>query len=97
MSKPKTLVERIAQMNKGRARNRGHFARRARHFTPKDWCWFVAGDETKAYYSKTGKFIKVDSDEFLAWEGAHGRVTRINSMKELKKVLKQHSVTVRAW
>lgn len=54
-------------------------------YDPKDWYWIVAGDETRAWSSAARGYVDIalaDPD----------RVTRIDSMENLKQVLRASNV-----
>lgn len=52
-------------------------------FTPRDWHWIVAGDETRAWSSASSGWV-------TSWPPT--RVTRIASLDDLSQVLAQHGL-----
>lgn len=56
-------------------------------YNPLDWYWFVAGDETKAFSSKSGDYVQANDATFVAWKLADNTPTRIASADELAEVL----------
>ena len=61
-------------------------------YNPLDWYWFVGGDETKAFSSKSGDYVQVNDATFVAWKLAGNAPTRIASADELAEVLGNASV-----
>ncbi|MBY0562138.1 hypothetical protein [Hyphomicrobium sp.] len=55
-------------------------------FTPKNWFWIVAGDESKAWSSAAGAYVS---------EFSSGRVTRIANEVELFDVLSRLKLTAK--
>lgn len=53
-------------------------------FNPGDWYWFISGDQTQAFSSKTNAFVPVDDPTFAAWPGV---ATSIDTLDNLKAVL----------
>ncbi|CAA2141812.1 hypothetical protein [Hyphomicrobium sp. ghe19] len=56
-------------------------------YSPKDWFWIVAGDESKAWSSAVGAYVSEYSSD---------RVTRIANEVELFDVLSRLKLTARA-
>lgn len=56
-------------------------------FTPKNWFWIVAGDESRAWSSAVGAYVS---------EYSAGRTTRIANEVELYDVLSRLKLTARA-
>ena len=56
-------------------------------YNPKDWYWFVAGDNSSVYSSKTGNFVSLTEPAYLAWSALGGVPTNIVSAAELGEVL----------
>lgn len=56
-------------------------------FTPKNWFWIVAGDESRAWSSAVGDYVS---------EYSTGRTTRIANEVELFDVLSRLKLTARA-
>jgi hypothetical protein len=56
-------------------------------YTPRNWYWYVGGDQTQAYSSASGTFVPNNDGTFRAWRLAGNSPTLINSVPELGKVL----------
>lgn len=52
-----------------------------------NWYWIVGGDLTKVYSSKTGDYVLVSDATYVAWLGAGGIATLIDSEVSLGQVL----------
>lgn len=61
-------------------------------YNPKDWYWFVAGDETKVFSSKRGDFFPVSDAAYQAWLASRGVTSRIASAAELGEVLAPYNI-----
>jgi len=61
-------------------------------YTPTDWYWIVAGDETKVFSSAIGEYVQPDNAAYVAWLGRGGVPTRIASEDELGEVLANETV-----
>jgi len=61
-------------------------------YNPKDWYWFVAGDETKAFSSKRGDFVLISDPTYSAWIDGGGVASRIASAAELGEVLAPYNI-----
>lgn len=60
---------------------------------PTDWYWVVADDESRAYSSASGDYVRADDSAFQAWlSRGDAMPTRIASEAELGEVLAQHSL-----
>jgi len=57
------------------------------NYTPHDWYWIVAGDETKAWSSLEAKYVETYPS---------GQVTRIASEEELREVLANVGIPTKA-
>ncbi len=56
-------------------------------YDPKDWYWFVAGDLSKVFSSKTGDYVVVSNPTFVAWASDGTTPTSILNEAELGEVL----------
>jgi hypothetical protein len=61
-------------------------------YNPRDWYWFVGGDETQAFSSATAAFVAAADATFVAWLAAGGVPTRIDTLANLREVLAQAGV-----
>lgn len=61
-------------------------------FTPTDWYWIVAGDETKVFSSARGSMVPASNATYQAWLADGTLPTRIASKAELGDVLAPYSV-----
>lgn len=61
-------------------------------YTPANWYWFVAGDETKVYSSAAGRFVQLSNKAYEDWLASGGRPSRIISLDELAEVLSNANV-----
>lgn len=61
-------------------------------YNPKDWYWFVAGNETQVYSSKRGDFFPVSYAAYQAWLASGGVTSRIASAAELGEVLAPYNI-----
>lgn len=61
-------------------------------YIPKDWYWFVAGNETKVYSSKRGDFFPVSDPGYQAWLTSGGVTSRIANAAELGEVLAPYNL-----
>lgn len=58
-------------------------------YDPRNWYWFVDGDETKVFSSAVGDYVQLDDATYQAWLSSGGKPTRIASEIELWNVLAQ--------
>jgi hypothetical protein len=61
-------------------------------YDPRNWYWYVGGDETRAFSSAAGDYLPVTSSAFQSWKATGGLPTRIASEQELGEVLAPHAV-----
>lgn len=61
-------------------------------YNPRNWYWYVAGDETRAFSSAIGDYVPASDPTFQSWQAAGGTATRIVSEVELGEVLAPHAV-----
>lgn len=61
-------------------------------YNPRDWYWFVAGDNTQVYSSKSGNFVPINDAGYLAFIGAGGLASRIANVAELGEVLAPYNL-----
>lgn len=61
-------------------------------YTPSNWYWIVAGDETKVFSSAAGDYVPLDSPAYVAWLATESAPTRIANAAELGEVLAPHQV-----
>lgn len=61
-------------------------------YTPSDWYWYVAGDQTKAFSSKSGDYVQSNDVTFQSWLSAGGLPTNIDTEDNLAEVLANASV-----
>lgn len=54
---------------------------------PTDWCWIVAGDETRVFSSKIASYLPADDPAYVSWGAAGDQPTRIINEAELADVL----------
>jgi hypothetical protein len=52
-------------------------------FTPANWYWFVAGDQTRAFSSASGDYVPAADPTFQAWLAAGNNPTNIDSETSL--------------
>ncbi|RYY67703.1 MAG: hypothetical protein EOO12_00155 [Chitinophagaceae bacterium] len=64
----------------------------AKPYSPHDWYWFVAGDETRVYSSANGEYLAVADPTFTQWASDGTAPTRISSETELGEVLAAYSL-----
>ena len=62
-------------------------------FSPTNWYWIVAGDESRVWSSKASAYVPADDATYQAWREAGGIPTRIGSEQELADVLKPYGVS----
>lgn len=58
-----------------------------KNYTPTDWYWIVAGDETQLFSSAIGDYVQADDATYQAWAADGTLPTRIASEIELGAVL----------
>lgn len=56
-------------------------------YTPTNWYWIVAGDQTKAFSSAVGDYVPANDATFVAWKAAGNSPTNIESAASLGQVL----------
>lgn len=56
-------------------------------YDPSDWYWYVAGDQTKAFSSKSGDYVPLSDETFQAWLTSGGVPTNIDTESNLGAVL----------
>jgi len=56
-------------------------------FNSRDWYWFVGGDTTQAYSTKTVGFVPANDPGLVAWQNAGGTPTQIDTRVGLGAVL----------
>lgn len=56
-------------------------------YNPKDWYWFVGGDQTKAYSSSAGAYVPIADATFQAWQADGTLPTNIDTEANLGGVL----------
>jgi len=56
-------------------------------YNVKDWYWFVAGDRTKVFSSKEGKFVALDNENYQAFLACGYSTSTTNSVEDLCGVL----------
>lgn len=61
-------------------------------YSPRDWYWIVADDETQVFSSRVGDFVPISNADYVAWRTDGSRPTRIASVAELGDVLGQARV-----
>lgn len=61
-------------------------------YSPDNWYWIVAGDETRVYSSKIGDYVLVSDATYQASISAGGVPTRIASEDELAEVLAPYQI-----
>lgn len=61
-------------------------------YDPKNWYWYVAGDETRAFSSASGDYVPAGDATFQAWLKDGGLPTRILNEAELGEVLAPYSL-----
>ena len=61
-------------------------------YTPYDWYWIVAGDESRVWSSKASAYVSVSDATFQAWLDRGGIPTRIASEEELSGVLRPYGL-----
>lgn len=61
-------------------------------YTPSNWYWYVAGDQSQAYSSVIGDFVQASDPTFQAWIAAGNTPTKIASNAELGAVLAPYSL-----
>lgn len=61
-------------------------------YTPSNWYWIVAGDESRVYSSKAGDYVALSDAGYVAWIAAGGQPSRIKNADELAEVLADSSV-----
>lgn len=61
-------------------------------YDPKNWYWYVAGDETRAYSSASGDYVPASDATFQAWRADGSIPTRILNEAELGEVLAPYSL-----
>jgi hypothetical protein len=62
------------------------------NYNPKGWYWIVAGDETQVYASAQAELVPITDPTYQAWLTAGGEPTRIDSIGNLKEVLRAANV-----
>ena len=58
-----------------------------KNFDPKNWYWYVGGDQTKAYSSAAGNYVQADDATFVAWLSDGTLPTVIDTEANLGAVL----------
>lgn len=58
-----------------------------KEYTPQNWYWIVAGDETRAFSSASGGYVPSDNAVFVAWKSDGTLPTRIDTEANLGEVL----------
>jgi hypothetical protein len=61
-------------------------------YNPIDWYWFVNGDETRVFSSKSGSFVQPSDAAYAAWLAQGNAPTRIASKAELGEVLAPYQI-----
>lgn len=61
-------------------------------YSPDNWYWIVAGDETRVWSSAASAYVPADDVTYQAWREAGGIPTRIASEPELAGVLKPYGL-----
>lgn len=61
-------------------------------YTPHNWYWIVAGDETRAYSSASGDYVPVSDETYQAWLASGNAATRIANEDELAEVLAPYQI-----
>lgn len=61
-------------------------------YTPNDWYWIVAGDETRIYSSSKLAMLPATDSAYVSWLTSGAIPTRIDSMDSLNGVLTAASV-----
>jgi hypothetical protein len=56
-------------------------------YNPSNWYWYVSGDQTKAFSSKSGDYVQSTDETFQAWLTAGGVPTPIDTEANLGVVL----------
>lgn len=56
-------------------------------YDPRNWYWFVAGDETRVYSSAGGDYVPVSNPAYVAWASDGTQPTRIDTEGNLGAVL----------
>lgn len=60
-------------------------------YDPRNWYWYVGGDETRVFSSASGDYVPAGDPTFAAWKASGGVPTRIANEAELGEVLAPHS------
>lgn len=58
-----------------------------KNFDPKNWYWYVSGDQTKAYSSASGDYVQAANPTFVAWLSDGTIPTAIDTESNLGAVL----------
>lgn len=61
-------------------------------FDPKNWYWYVAGDQTKVYSSSAGDYVALNDPAFIAWSSDGSTPTSIDTEASLGDVLAPHQL-----
>lgn len=61
-------------------------------YNAKDWYWFVGGNLSKVFSSKTGDYVLVNDPAYLSWASDGTIPTRILTETELGEVLATQQV-----
>lgn len=57
------------------------------NYDPKDWYWFIGGDQTQVFSSARGNFFPVSDASYLAWVAKGNTPTNIDTVANLGAVL----------
>ena len=61
-------------------------------YSPDNWYWIVAGDESRVWSSKASAYVPADDATYQAWREAGGIPSRIASEQELADVLRPYGL-----
>lgn len=61
-------------------------------YDPGNWYWFVGGDTTKVFSSKTGDYVPATDATFVAWAADGSMPTRIDTEANLGAVLAPYNI-----
>jgi hypothetical protein len=56
-------------------------------YTPQDWYWIIAGDQSKVFSSASGDYVLPSNPAYVAWLATGKKPTRILNEAELGEVL----------
>lgn len=61
-------------------------------YDPKNWYWFVAGDQTRVFSSVVGDYVLVSDPTFVAWTADGTRPTIMDTEANLGAVLAPYQI-----